>query len=371
MKKLDIKFLIESPNDNIIENLDIYFKDLLQELEIYLGLDLVNHHFKILFDHRDLESKGNLEKIVDIGVNRTFQNEYVIIRIFSNFAKFIPIILLREAYFCFIPDDLKQNEIINIFINQKIEIDLQDLPSIKNWKIFIRENIVNYEFMFAEFDRLDKFLKREEIESIESPFQFFFQYLRRNIQLIQNNMAEFYDNLYSDYVLKVSKSLFNDQIVETLKILIKLFFEVKSYRALLDYQKYFKEFTENGFIKTDLSLNKFTENMKWIKNFSDIAPSYQINWKALNIISIICVLSFNPIIKKRKVNTILKEVPFFIFKKFSKNDFGFEVVGYFLIPKEFYSDFINFIKKLEDYGYIIKKYYYTFNRHKHLVNLNL
>jgi len=370
MKKLDIKFLIESPNDNIIENLEIYFKDLLQELKIYLGLDLVNRHFKILFDHRDLESKGNFENIADIGVNRTFQNELIIIRIFSNFAKFIPIILLREAYFCFIPDDLKQNEIINIFINQKIEIDLQNLPSIQNWKIFIRENIINYEFMFAEFDRLDKFLKREEIESIESPFQFFFQYLRRNIQLIRNNMAEFYDNLYSDYILKVSKSLFNDQIVETLKILIKLFFEVKSYKALLDYQKYFKKFTENGIIKTDLSLNKFTENMKWIKNFSDIAPSYQINWKALNIISIICILSFNPIIKKRNINTILKEVPFFIFKKFSKNDFGFEVVGYFLIPKEFYSDLINFIKKLEDYGYIFKKYYYTFNKHKHLVNLN-
>ena len=104
----------------------------------------------------------------------------------------------------------------------------------------------------------------------------------------------------------------NEEIVETIRCLIKIFYKEKYYKNLLSYKQYFQEFKENRELLTDLSLRKFTLNMSWIKNYSYIAPSYQLNWNAIKIAIIPLILRFNPILNKTTIFKVIESFPFFI-----------------------------------------------------------
>lgn len=370
MEYLNLDILTKNSIEYIIKNVSYIFKSLIREIESYLNLDILDQDINLVFCKDSISMDNQDNPNLSFGIYKTEKNGKKLIKILENYKEYIRIILLREAYKCFIPDNLKHNEIVNIFINQKVLIDLNKFPESIEWKNNYILKDINSEFISAELDRLQKFLKRESNEKNESPFLFFFQYLRRYYQIIDNTKMEFYNNLFREYTLKTAKSLNNNEIIETLRVIINIFYKVKSYRALLDYQTYFKEFISDNTIKTDLSLRKFTENMRWIKEFSDIAPSYQINWKTLNICSLILTLRFNPSINTSKIREILKIFPFSISPKISKCDFGYEVLGYIIVPRNYYNDIINFIKKLEESGYIISKKCLNLNRGTIFLNLN-
>jgi len=110
--------------------------------------------------------------------------------------------------------------------------------------------------------------------------------------------------------------------------------------------------------------------MQWIKNFSSISPSYKINWPSLNILSINCCIKFNPIIKRSEIVKFINELPFFVLLKDSRNSFGFEVDGYFVIPKIYIDDLKRFLEKFEDYGYILQIKFNILEKTESFVNLN-
>ncbi|MFW9829183.1 MAG: hypothetical protein ACFFEY_16525, partial [Candidatus Thorarchaeota archaeon] len=267
--------------------------------------------------------------------------------------------------------EIQDNEIINISINQKVEIDLQSSNIIEDWKDYRRSKVVNYEFLEREFDRLEDFLKQERKENKPSPFQFFFSYLRRNIDLVDNTEYEdikFYEKIFQDYSRKYTE--YKDEILETIRIITKIFYQVKNYKSLLDYKHYFKEFKESGEIETELSLRKFTENMQWIKTSSNIAPSYYVNWPALNIISSICFMKFHPQIEVSIIRKIVTQIPFFFSSYFSRYSFGMEVRGYFLAPKVYISDVSNFLQKLKNDGILVDIKFFNISRPQYTTNLN-
>lgn len=368
MARLNIEFLLNTSIENILSNIDTIFEKLLQEIKSYLNLDLIYSNIKIIYN-RDYNISDDLKgDIFKIGVKRTKKNNSLTIFISQDYKKFIRIILLREAYKIFIPLELQEYEIVNIFVDQKVEIDLQKSEHIEDWKGLKRKSVVNYDFMEAEFDRLDKFLKQESLANRPSPFQFFFLYIRKNVQLIEDFKENLYNLIFQEYIQRYAE--YNDEIIETISIITKIFYKVKSYRSLLDYQRYFKEFKESGIIQTELSLKKFTENMHWIKNFSMISPSFQINWLGLDIISIVCYLKFHPILKSSKILQLINQLPFFSVPRYTKNDFGTEVIGYFLIPKTYLKDLISFIGNLKSNDYILEKKIYMIKRANYTVNLN-
>lgn len=367
MKKLNVDFLIEISIENLIRNINNIFNDLILEVKSYLNLDLLNKNLEWV---PDFEASEYTESFFDIGIKKNHQNGLISICIYKSYLKFTPVLLLREAYKCFIPYELQENEIINIFINQKVEIDLQRLPNIKEWSALFKEKTISYEFLSAEFDRLDKFLKRESTISVESPFQYFFQFIRRNVQIMGEQKEHFYDAFYRDYVSRFSKSLYADDMIETLRVIVEIFYKTKRYTALLNYQDYFKKFKKEKVLVTELSLRNFTANMTWIKKYSDIAPSYQINWVALNLIPILINLEFNPSLKKKDINLILKEFPFIISQRSSRTNFSVEIYGYCILPNNYYKDFVEFIGKLEDYGYIIRKNCFLYKTVTYFKNLN-
>ncbi|MHA1476615.1 MAG: hypothetical protein ACTSPU_00300 [Promethearchaeota archaeon] len=370
MKNLNFDRLINSSIEDIIKNLDSIFKDIIQEIEISLNLKAVNFRYKMTYNDQNTHSINSKELFYEIGVERTKTNNFVNITIFKNYKKYLKEIILREAYKCFIPDSLEEEETIHIFITQRLISDLQKLPSIKHWESLIKKKTINYEYRIAEFDRLEKFLKRESTELYDSPFQFFFKFVRKNLQLIGEDKDNFYDKLFEEYLIKTSKTLFNDDIVETLRILIILFYETKQYKTFLDYQNFFKDYVRKGVIKTDQTKKKFTENVAWIAKYLPIAPNYKINWKLLNLNLLLCHIRFNPLIPLKNIHKVINNLPFFLIPKYSRANFGYDILGYFLLPKCYYEDLVKFLRKLENSKYVIQIEIYSYDKIQEIANLN-
>ncbi len=369
MAKLNIDFFIKTPIKTILEKIDYFFRKLLRELESYLQIDVFYPKISITLKNEE-SSSGAVDNIFSIGAERSYNNDILSIKISSDFFQYIQFIMLREAYKCFIPQLAMQMKAIEIFINQKVAIDLKKLASMKEWSAIVNDKLVDYEFMSAQSDRLENFLKQESTEGIDSPFEFFFKYIRKNIQIITEQQDGFYDLLFEKYRLISSKSLYNDDIIETVRVLSKIFDKVQYYTAMLDYQNYFTTFKENGFIRTNLSLNKFTENMQWIKNSSTISPNYNVNWSALNIFSLNCFLKFNPVLNRSKIYQIVKELPFFLLVKECRTNFGLEIDGFFIVPKIYFNDVKRFLEKLEENGYVLQTRLTTVEKNESIVNTN-
>ena len=346
------------------------FQDLLNELKIFLNLEVIHSNINIIYTNDNFNIELNRRNVLDLGVKRFFKNNTHFIKIYNYYKRFLPFILMREAYYCFIPDNLKENEGIKIIINQIVEIDLQKSELINEWKTLIREYIIDYDYLSAEFSGLEKFLRLKGVNSEDHPIKLFYNYIRKNVLIINEETWNLYDNIFKKFILKTSKSLYNDEMIETIRVLIKMFYKVRSYKALLDYQNYFKEFIQNEEIQTNLSLRKFSNNLKWINMFSYIAPSYLTNWTIINTGVFLCKLTFSPHLEKKKIDIIMEELPFFWGSKSSETYFSVEISGWFIIPLSYKKDLYYFLNKLHDIGYIVKKTCVFIERAENFLNLN-
>ncbi len=360
---LNLKILEDFSFENDIDNLDNIFQIILIELKNYLVLNPILENVKFLYKSPK-ESENLRKNIFNIGVDRHFESGILVIEVFENYIQFLPIILLREIYNSFIPEAIKENEDIQFIINQIVLKDLSKLRKISEWKSLLNKNVVTYELLVSQLNKLDKFLK------LPGAIQFIFEFMRRNVPLIEEGMEDIYYKIFKEYAFKTSKSINDDDIIETLRVLINIFYDTEGYKYLYDYQNLFDEMKSNGIIQSELSKRKFTENMKWINNFSYISPSYQINWQALNLVTVIFNFKFNPFLEKIKIFKFIEQSPFLISPKYSINSKITEVLGYFLVPKVYLDDLISFIEKLYDYGYILEKNYLILQKISNFLNLN-
>jgi hypothetical protein len=352
------------------KDLNQTFSRLLKELETFLNMEVLSSNVQIELKREEFLEDEVAQSKYDLGVKRITQNNINIIEISETYNKFLPIILLREAYYCFVPEELRNHEPIQIIINVIIEIELKDLQATEEWKSLIRENIIDYDYLTSQFDRVEHFLKLKGAGSSENPIKFFFDFIRRNVFLIRDEKEGFYDEIFKEFVFKTSKSMNNNEIIETIRVLIEIFYKVKSYGALLEYQNFFKEFKEKGIVETDLSIRKFTSNMQWISKYSYIAPSYHINWNAIDIAVIHCTLKFNPILNKEKINRFIENIPFFENSKSSDSNFAIEVSGVFVVPSDYVPDIKKFLENLYMNGYIIDKTCILYDSQENNLNLN-
>ena len=364
--------MLKLPNLNILEefsfekdigNVNNIFQNLIIEIQNYLELNPILQYVKIIYKRTEkIESQNPL--FYNIGVKRYFENKILVIEIFDNYKQFLPVILLREIYNCFVPEVIKENENIQIIINQIVLKDLTKLQKISEWKSLINECIVNYDLLITQLNKLDKFLK------LPGAIQIIFEFIRRNIPLIEEGMEDIYYKIFKEYAFKTSKSINDDDIIETLRVLIQIFYDKEGYKYLYDYLNFFEDMKTKGIIQSELSKRKFTENMKWINKFSYISPSYQINWSAMNLVNIIFNFKFNPLLEKKKISKFIKQLPFLIGLKNTINTLITEISGFFLIPKVYLTDLSSFIEKLHDYGYIIEKECQIVHTFLNFLNLN-
>ncbi len=374
--------MVNSPNldklkklSNIDDPIKInqIFNYSLNELKAYLNLEVFNKKVKIHVIDELNENRDSDTRLSSYGVNRSIIDDTYHIKLFTNYRTFFPFILLQSAYLTFIPNNLKERDLIDFAINQFVEIDLQEINSITEWGLFIREKYLNYNFLSNQSDkfRFDKFLELQERKSNENPKLFFFEYIRRNPNLnFADNLQFFFNKMYEDYMFKSSRSLLSNEITETLRTLTIIFYRIKNCDTLEGFCNYFNNFKKQRIIQTDLSLRSFRKNLRWINKYSYITPTYYYDWKAINMVIITCYLRFNPLIEKAKIDKILNQTPFLIMPKLSITNFAVELSAYFVIPKIYIKDLIYMLEKMERNGYIIKKYCSSAKKYVFSLNLN-
>ena len=345
------------------------FNILISELGDFLNLEPIYQDITIKVNFKDNFTKGINKSILDFGVIRVLQSNKLIIKLNKVQDNFLPFILLREAYYCFV--DKKASDVIKICINQILENDLNRLSASKEWKKLIRDSLVNRDFIHSQFDKLQKFFKIRSRESLDSSIKFFFKEVRENTILNRDdNINSFYDLIFEKYSYKTSRSLFNKDIVETLRVLIKLFYETKLYLNLTDYNTLFRELKQKKDFDTDLSLRKFNENIQWINKCSFIAPSYDPFNSSLDYGVIVVIIRFHPLLEKSKIKMIMEKWPFYQTLQFSENSFAKISLVSFIIPKVYINDLLNYFNRLEEYGYIIIKELYRNLKKTSTINLN-
>lgn len=338
-----------------IDDLNKNFKDVLNKIQNVLNIDIVYSDVFLKLD--EFKAPKNIEQkdTFNLGIEREIKGNSIYIRINKDYKKFLPIILLREAFYCFIPQAILKNQTIKIIINLILEFELEKFEHINEWKQIFQEQFIDLNIDSPFFHTIDKYLCPDGSNLSESSIRFFFNYIRNNIQLMTEAKDSFQVNLIKEYVLKTAIFLFDDDIVEAIRILIKIFYKVKSYRALLEYKNYFKEFKQNNKISTELSLRRFTESVKWINEVSFIAPTYEINLELIDISWNYCSLTFHPALNKKKIDQIINKFPFMTSSRSSPGKFSYEISFWLFSPKSYENDIIRFIEKLEEFGYIIDK----------------
>jgi len=369
-RHFNLNFLKEISNDLEIEEISKTFYKIIEELEIFLDLESIQKNINISFGEFSSSEKRN--NILDLGIiSRKFDDNELNIKISKRYKKFLPILLLKEAYLTFLPFSLTKNDAIKIFINQIVEINLQELKIIDEWKTKISQIYVNYDFLESQFDRLREFFQLNVKEGeINSAIEFFFNYIRNNLLVFQNNRKDLYDIIFKNFIYKTSKSLNNNDIIETIRLLIKILYEEKTYRAFIDYKNYFLEYKREKKINTELSLREFVKNFRWIKNFTYIGPSYQVNWRLIGIKVFFCILTFNPRLSMKSISKFITNLPFFYQSSSSQTNFSIKFFGWFVIPELYQNDLINFLKKLRELGYLNEYLFIEIEENHNFLNLN-
>ncbi|MFX1241698.1 MAG: hypothetical protein ACFFA7_10675 [Promethearchaeota archaeon] len=367
MNTLNLDILINTPKETIIKDVNQIFSNLLNEIQNYLDLAPINPNMSIIITK---DQKEYSDDFFNLGVRRTLINNQNQIKISEKYLKLLEFILLRESYLVFIPYELRENKVIQIVIHEIIESDLFKLEVIDEWKKLVRSKIINYNFLSSQFDKLDKFFKLEATETTQSPTQFFFEFIRRNIPLIHDKMDDFYDILYEEFIYKISKSLYNDEILETIRILVEIFYHVKLFKNYNEFEAYFQDFKEKGIISTTLSKRKFSENLRWINKYTIISPSFQPIYHKIDIAVVISILKFNPILNRKDIYKILDKIPFLNSKFLAKKGFSEEIHCLFVIPRIYLVDLLKLIENLFIFGYTINKECYIWKEYKNFLNLN-
>jgi hypothetical protein len=356
--------------------LKTFIRALFNEVRSYLGIEPFQKDIELVIRNELNLEKLNRSNVFNIGVKRKVQDDILVLEIYGNYVKFLIFIVLREIYNLFISPSLRVYELVQIVVNQIIINHLSKSQYVNDWVLLIRKNFEDYDHLskgvtrLFEFDRLERFFKIKGKDYAHDPIQFFFRYLRNNPTLISDRIEDIHDKIFQEFTDHIISTMNNDDLVETIRCIIDIFYRVKNYQNLRSYKNFFQEFKEAGEIKTELNVSRFIKNMDSIKRNSYVAPSYQLNWNSINVCLIIVFLRFNPQLTREKVFRIINQLPFFTSLKTSSSSFAVDISGYIVIPRIYLDDFLRFLKRMKDYGYIIQFQSLQFTAHKNNLNLN-
>ena len=348
-------------------------KSILEDLKILIGSN--PKYKKIDFVFNNVE-KADIFDLFSIGVKRKIGKDKISIFFDSNYKKYHPFIVLRELYNLFVPKEIRKSESVQLIINQIIMTQLSSFKHLNEWKRVIRGNLKQSDAIttgyndLIGYDRLEKFFNIAQQDSSKNLVKLFFNYLHKSKSLFKKDRIYLIALFLDEFKNFSSDSINSEDLVDTINCIIDIFYNVQQFESILKYKDLFQEYKDKRLLTTNLSLRRFEKNLNWIKSNSMIAPSYQLQYKSINLQVILIFISFNSVLSKDKILEALKGFPFFITPKYFYNGFGLDLCGYVVLPKYYIRDLLDLVKKLEDYNYITDFRYFEILNQKHCVNLN-
>jgi len=141
------------------------FEDLIESMKDYLCLDPIYKNVQIIISNHSESFPEDKFNPFDVGVKRIPQNGNLSIFISDGYIRFLPLILLREAYYNFIS---VRNLPIQVAINSIVENTFNRISVLKDWILMIKNFSIHDENIGKILSGFKKFFKRERPGS-ESP----------------------------------------------------------------------------------------------------------------------------------------------------------------------------------------------------------
>lgn len=345
------------------EEINEVFHTLIDELQSYLDLAPIRKevtiHLKLLTEFES-EAEPLKNGIFSTGVKRDFASNTLILS--REYSKYFPPLMLGEAYNCFLPHSLLSEKYVQIIIYQLVANTLSTFGLIDDWKAKIEQEIVDLQFIRAYFNRFKKFLdNRPRVQLI-------FQFLREKELIIESMGDALYENIVNVFLWGSAEAINDDELLETVRILAHLFQKHKNYTSLEQYIDFFQQYSAEG--RTDQSQRQFGKSMGWIKDYSSISPSYQVNWMYMNVFIIDFYFKFNPLLANEKILKIMERMPFLTNSQRLRTNKATEITGFILVPLPYLNDFLSFVQKMDDWGYVLEKQCYKLTLMHNFLNLN-
>jgi len=341
-EELDLDLLLKlSPSINNAW-INQAFCKVLSTLDKILELPRVHENYKILISSKVSDRNYNdFRKLHSLGVNRSVENSVIIIKISPDFNDFIPMILLREALFNYVPEDLKSSMVIALGINIIVESLLKKHQKIQEWKTMVRKALTDEELdITSEVEAVARLLKMK---------------------------FDFYHEYFKNVVIGSSSQVFEDDVIEALRLLVKIFYLKKSLKSMSEFVHAFNSLKKENKISTHLSTSAFKNAVKKINAHTSISASYQVNWNAINCQALAFLFVFNPEISTTKIERIIERFPFIVI---SKASYPHSITGFFVLPKVYLEELKNLLNKIEEHGYLIEKRLMNLESYSLFVNLN-
>ncbi|MHA1146908.1 MAG: hypothetical protein ACTSR8_01540 [Promethearchaeota archaeon] len=371
MSDLDILF-VDILMEEISEDLTIKFQKVIANLESLLycsPIALLSGVPKVV-GMKNIEEFS--ESIFNFGVERKYEentNKLISLTIDSKYAKFLSFLLLREAFYCFIPPLCLKNDYVPFFINEIIEIILHRDSNLNEWKKLIRSNTDTYEYFKGEFYRIEKFFKLKGTRPENNGIPYTIQYIREHSETLERKQ-DFFDPMFNSRQYKISKNLYNDDIVETLRILFLLFSNEKTYRSQIEYIELFKKYKRENKIESYMGNKKFARNFRWIRDNTEIAPSYDLNKYYFGYANYFVQITYHPKLTYIQAIRTLKFIPYITGMQYSFEGFSINIMISIMLIDIYKKDFFSLLDSLKEEGIISSYSFVRIEINANLLNLN-
>jgi len=338
-------------------NIEYWFNYLLKEIGHLLKRNPNINPDRIITSK--LDSSLNFEKNeFDFGVKRLQIEKGFILKVDHTLNNIIKFILLRETFYCFIPNSLQNYTLLKVLILIKVSDLLKGFPNINEWE----ENFNNNP-LYAWWKHRIGNLILHNMKNI-------FDYIHKHSFLLLNfdEQDEIFEQMLADNLIRGYFE--NDDELEFFSLIYNIFQIIKRYTRRADFENKFKKLKLERKINTSFTPKKFSRYFKTYLPKSVISPNYQINWEYYSCNMVYCYLFFNPQLGNYNVQKILEHFPFYWVNRTQESKFGIEVTGIFVIPMKYLDDLKKFFKTLSNYGIIKKFLLLKFVFHENFLNLN-
>ena len=369
-------------SETSIEDINDMFNGFLRNLRFFLGINPINVKAEILFPDDSSEDQIDIrEEPFSIGAKTKINTESssVTIEITPKGRGILPIILIREAYRCFVPDPLTEYHGINIILYHLSTIELEGLQLhseyeqiATKWAHLIKDKI-DEDYREAGFSSISQYFKINNYLNADK-VQYFFYYIRENQDVIlRASHKGFFNSLFNSYRKESGEVLRNEDAVEVIRISKDMFYTVKKYSLIAPYDKLINKFigkSKKYELDTYLNIKEYINKMEELLVYTEFAPTFQTIYSYFDMVVYPIYLRFNPILKKRDIDQVLQYWPFMRDPHIITSSLGVEYTGFLVSPKVYETDIDKCLQKLKDDDYLIEALFFRGTLYEHIMDAN-
>lgn len=340
----------------------------LQRLSEYIGFPPVVRNVSIEILENKFPDTIVHENIFTSWVKRDATNGRYMLKIYKECGAFLPFVLLREIYACFLPEAIKRYLSVQLVIYYIVLEDGRFARKRSDqWRAFVDSKRKHPDHLDDDQEHINQYFKNQVHH--QNLMNSFFSYLARNESIINPSDHDFASVLFQVYQDYTIQFLLVPENVEALRLTNKIYSTKKKFTSAKDYENHFVEFISNGAINTYLNKSNYSRFLKDLKN-TVLSPSYWLTWSYFGAVVYQGCVRFHPLLKRHSIEKVLSNVEFIFLTRRKHASLSHDGIVYAFFPQVYEEDFFNFFDRLKKLGYIVDYFLFKVVDERIKMNLN-